>query len=171
MSKAHGVASVVFFGWEASITLPQESYRALELRISYGQLDGQLSSLAQVCSSAFPQALIPAVEHLYVELLWAWGEFIESSQWLELFHPFAAVKCLYIFSNIASRIALTLQELVGERVTDVLPALQTLFINERLISGPVQETIGKFVAARQLAGHPIAISRWENDEERYTADD
>ena len=30
-----------------------------------------------------------------------------------------------------------------------------------VISGPVQEGVGRFVATRQVAGHPIAVSRWE----------
>ena len=30
-------------------------------------------------------------------------------------------------------------------------------------SGPVQEAIEQFVAARQLAGHSLAISRWERE--------
>ena len=59
------------------------------------------------------------------------------------------------------RIAPTLQELVGGRATEVLPALQTLSLQGTLPSG-VQETIDKFVAARELAGHPIAVSRWED---------
>jgi hypothetical protein len=42
----------------------------------------------------------------------------------------------------------------------VLPALQALFLEEPLPSGPVLEIIRKFVAARQLAGHPVAVSRW-----------
>jgi hypothetical protein len=46
-------------------------------------------------------------------------------------------------------------------VTEVLPAPQTLFLEETPLSEPVQENIGKFVSARQLSGHPIAVSRWE----------
>jgi len=30
------------------------------------------------------------------------------------------------------------------------------------LSGPVQKAIDMFVAARQLSGHPIAVSRWDN---------
>jgi len=43
-------------------------------------------------------------------------------------------------------------------VTEVLPALQTLFLEEKLPSGPIQDAIGQFVAERQL---PITISHWE----------
>jgi len=50
-------------------------------------------------------------------------------------------------------------------VIEVLPALQSLFLEEFLPSEPVQEAIGKFVAARQLAGHPIIVSHWDRDDE------
>jgi hypothetical protein len=135
------------------------------MTISCSRPDWQLSSLAQVCGSFFPQALNPTVEHLYIlEDRYSglrWHGDIENSQWLELLHPFTAVKGLYISREFASRIAPVLQELVGEGTTGVLPALQTLFLEETLPSGHVQEAIGQFVAARQLAGHPISISRWE----------
>jgi hypothetical protein len=92
-----------------------------------------------------------------------WQDDIESSQWLELLHPFTAVKALYISQEFAPRIALALQELVGERVTEVLLALRTLLLEEMFPLGPVQEYIGKFVAARQLAGYPIDVSHWERE--------
>ena len=44
------------------------------------------------------------------------------------------------------------------RVKVVLPALETLIFEE---PEAVRETIGPFIIARQFAGHPIAISRWE----------
>ena len=50
---------------------------------------------------------------------------------------------------------------VGERAIEVLPALQSLFLEELHPSGPVEEAIGKFVAARQLAGHLIIVSHWD----------
>ena len=133
--------------------------------VSCRQSEWQLSSLAQVCSVSFPRALIPAVEHLFIfedgfpRL--RWQDDIENSQWLELFHSFTAVKYLYISSEFTPRVAPTLQELVTEKVIEVLPALQSLFFEEPSPSGPVQEYVGQFVAARQLAGHPIAVSRWE----------
>jgi hypothetical protein len=90
-----------------------------------------------------------------------WRDDIENSQWLELFRPFSAVNDLYISREFRPRIAPALQELIGERVTEVLPTLETIFLEETVSSELVQETVGQFVAARQLAGHPIAISRWE----------
>jgi hypothetical protein len=166
---AHVKARVAFSSRGVSVTLPRTfDDGKLTLEISCSQSDWQLSSLAQVCSSSFPQALIPTVEQLYIEHaphmpmpLQKWQDYIESSQWLELLHPFTAVKDLYISSEFTSHIVSALQELIGERTTEVLPVLHSLFLEETLPSGPTQEAVGQFVAARQLASRPITVSHWE----------
>jgi hypothetical protein len=168
--KAQGRACVEFSYWDVTVALAQTFDGVIELGIScWSQSNWGLSSVVRLCGSSLPPAFIPAVEHLYVIQsnysiqLSGWQE---NSQWLEFFHPFTAVKDLYIASEFTSRITLALQELVGERVTEVLPALQTLLLEEPLQSGPLQEAIERFVAARQLAGHHIAVSRWERKNVR-----
>ena len=134
--------------------------RQLSLEIPCGQSDRQLSSLAQVCGSIF----IPVIEHLYVREETSyplfWQDYTGTGQWLELLHRLTAVKVLRISREFAPRIAPTLQELIGGRVTEVLPALRTLFL-EGTLPSDVQETIDQFVAARELAGRPIGVSRWK----------
>ena len=82
---------------------------------------------------------------------------------LELLHPFITVKCFYVSQDLVPHIAPVMQDIGGKRVAEVLPALQTHFLEEQLPSllpsRPVQESIGKFVAARQLASHPVTVSR------------
>ena len=51
-------------------------------------------------------------------------------------------------------------------MTEVLPALQSLFLEEINSSGPVREAVEKFVAARHLAGHPITVSHWDREQHR-----
>ena len=130
---------------------------ALILAILCRQSDWQLLSLAQVFGSIF----ILAIEHLHIrEAIHSsppWQDDIETGQWLELLHRLTAVKHLFISQEFTPRIAPTLQELVGGRVTEVLPALQTLFVKGALSLG-VREMIYKFVAARKLAGQCIAVS-------------
>jgi hypothetical protein len=159
--KTHNKARVVF-SKGVSVTLPQRPYGRLYLGISCRQRDWQLSSLVQVCSLSIPRALISTVEQLYIseslQLPWQ-----DDSQWLELLHPFTAVKDLYISQEFVPRILPALQELTGEKVTEVLPALQTLFLDEPLASGPVQDIIVQFVDARRRADHPISVSRWEKE--------
>jgi len=70
------------------------------------------------------------------------------------------VKELRLSKKRAHCVARDLQGLPGQRVVDVLPALQTIFL-EPEPPEPVLEAIGKFVAARERFGHPVAIGRWE----------
>ncbi len=167
-------ARVVLSGDTVRVTLPPVYPRGVELGISCRQSDWQLSSLAQIYGSALPQALIHTMDHLYIcdhFLPPHWQDDIEDGQWLEVLHPFTSVKNLYLSRNLTPSIAPALHELVGERVIEVLPALQTLFLGEDHPSGPVQEAIGKFVAARQLAGHPIIVSHWDREDEWSDDDD
>jgi hypothetical protein len=163
----HDKARVILSNKDVSVALAQKEDRRLELGISCRQSDWQLSSLEQICSSSFPSALILAVEQVYIleGRHWVWQDDTDDNQWLELFHLFTAVKDLYISRELAPLIMRVLQELAGERAAEVLPALQTLyFLEETLSSGPVQEAIGQFAVARQLAGRPITVSRWEIPE-------
>jgi hypothetical protein len=166
--KTHCDARVEFSGWDVIVALPQTFDGVTELGIAYRPRSSwEPSSVVKLCGSPFPPALIPVVEHLYITQSFYSGsqpEWRETNQWLRLFRPFTDVKNLYISSELTSYIARALQELVGvlgERVKEVLPALQTLFLEEPLRPGHVREAIEQFVAARQLSGHPILVSRWE----------
>jgi len=94
-----------------------------------------------------------------------WQDDIRNSEWLELLHPFTSVKNLYLSKELSPRIAPSLRELVGRRASEALPTLQNLFLEElhSPLARPVEEAIGRFVAARQLSNHPVAISQWERD--------
>jgi hypothetical protein len=167
--KTRNEGRVDFSNRHVMVALPQTSGGRLQLIISCMQLEWKLSSLAQVCSSSFPHALIRMVERLFIETgsqRHGWQDDFESSQWLEFLHPFTAVKSLYISRRLAQRIALTLQELDGERMTEVLPSLETLFFEEPLPSGCVKKAIEQFVVTRQLASRPITVSRWEVKESK-----
>ena len=108
------------------------------------------------------------VEDLYIlrglEFLSGWKGEIENGQWLQLLHPFTAVKNLYLSKQFALRIGPALQELADGGTTEVLPDLQNIFLEGLESSGPVQEGIAKFVAARQVAGRPIAVFSWASSD-------
>jgi hypothetical protein len=152
-------ARIVFDDRNVEIASSRTVPRKFEFGISCRQPDWQLSSLTQVCSSSIPEAFTSTVEHLYI-YGWQpyWQDDIENSQWLEVLHPFTAVKYLYLSKIFASRIAPALQELAGE----VLPSLQNIFLED--LHPRVQEVIEKFVAARRLASHPIAVSQWDRKQ-------
>ena len=142
-------------------------YRRIDVKSLCTGLDGQVSSLEQVCTLCLPR--LSTLEALYIykcpNSQLDLKEKIENGLWLELLYPFSAVKNLYVSEEFASPIALVLQELAVGRTTEVLPALQNIFLEGLDSSGPVEEGIGQFVAARQVAGHPIAISSWTNSEQ------
>ena len=103
----------------------------------------QLSSLEQVSTSSLPP--VPTLEDLYIFEKQGYDEYegpcwqndIENSLWPDLLRSFVALKNLYLSKEFAPRIVPTLQELY--------------------------EGIEKFVAARQLTSHPVAVSRWDGD--------
>ena len=137
-------------------------YARLTLRISCRELDWQLSFLEQVCTSSLPP--LSTLEDLYMEgHPWPqdWKDHIDYTQWLELLHSFTTVKNLYLSKEFAPHVVSALQEFVGGSTTEVFPNLQNIFLEELQQSGPVQEGIGKFVAARQVTSHLIAVSRWD----------
>jgi len=142
--------------------------KVVQLLISCKSLDWQISSLVQVISTSFPP--LPTLERLEIDiyhgpsrgLLLEWQSDMEDTQWLELLHPFFSVKDLRLCIDSVLFVAPALQELSGERVTEVLPALENLFLEERLPSGPVKEAIQKFIATRQLSGCPVTVHHWYN---------
>jgi F-box-like len=166
MLKGPQKARVTFEDDAAVFNLSSQTsgkYGVIEVTIPCRELDWQISSMEQICTSCLPPLL--TLEHLYIyeNPHWRehWQDNIENALWLELLHPFTSVKNLYISSDIARRIVPALQELVRGRLgraTEVLPALQYIFLEERQVSGPVEEGIQLVIAVRQAIGHPIAVS-------------
>jgi hypothetical protein len=80
------------------------------------------------------------------------------------------VKTLDICQDFFRPIAFALQKLVGERVIEVLPVLQTLCFKglpawkpvDPLSWKRVQKAFARFISARQLARHPIAAVHWKS---------
>jgi hypothetical protein len=163
MSKGLKKARVTFENGAATVKLSSRTYtrdEELGVTILCTELDWQVSSMEQVCTSCLPPLL--DLEHLYIyeNPRWQqhWQDNIENVLWLELLHPFTSVKNLYLSKDIARRIVLALQGLVEDRATEVLPTLQNIFLEERQSSGLVQKGIQQIVAVRQAADHPIAVS-------------
>jgi hypothetical protein len=152
-------------------------YGELNVNILCRHLDRQLSSLEHVCNPSFPP--FSTLEDLYIYDSVNWKidreDYAENIQWLNLLRTFIAAKNLYLSEEIAPRIVPALKELVGGRATETLPALQNIFLEGLQPSGPVQKGIGQFVAARQVASHPIAITDWargwQEDEDDDDDDD
>ena len=126
-----------------------------------------LSSLVQICSLSFPP--ICTLKRLDVRLnRWSAPHYpgdtdMEYVRRLDFFHPFTALKYLCLDKNAARRIVPGLRHshLAPEGATQMLPVLQSLFINEH--SYPLQEAIEEFVTARQLSSLPVAVYSWDGN--------
>jgi hypothetical protein len=147
------------------VILGTRDYSSVYLQIDCGRLNLQLESLTKICSSCFPQALINIAKCPCTKC--ESPDDIYFSKWLKLFRPFLAVKNLYLSQKVVRSFAAILQYLVGERVTQVFPALQQLFVEWLHPSGSDQKVFEQFITARrQLSSYTIASSHW--DGKTYT---
>jgi hypothetical protein len=120
------------------------------------ELDWQVSSMEQVCTSCLPP--LSTLEDLYIVGQQSdRQDNIEDALWLELLHSFTTVKNLYLSAGFAPHIVHALQELVGGRETEALPTLQSIFLERPRSWEPVLKGIKKFVSARQGS---IAVIKW-----------
>ena len=160
--NAHNQAHMTFSDWGAFITLPRTFDKQFQLAISCTQPDWLVLSMAQVCNSTLPP--FSTLQHLCISdrgsTQQRWHDDIENSEWLQLLQPFTAVKNLYLAEEYAPHIVPALQEVVGERVAEVLPALESLFLEDSYQLGPVWEAVEQLVAVRRLSNHPMVISFW-----------
>ena len=166
--KAASQGNVAFRGSSIKFGLELESL-SFELAILCRGLSRQVSSMAQLCSSSLhlPSALerldIRGSDHVPLWYLQDEAEDLDP-QWLDLFRPFTGLKDLRLSGRIVPYYALALRRsFVGERLTEVLPELQNLFVEGLGSFGPtgIKEAFGQFVAARQFSGSPVSLHSWD----------
>jgi hypothetical protein len=165
--KALDKARVAFGDRSARVNLSSQTSSNVKLNVEFScrELDWQLSSLEQLCTSSLPP--FSTLEDLYIyQAPYSqpdWKDNVEGTLWLELLRSFTAVKNLYLSEEFAPRIVPALKELVGGRTSEVLPILENILLEGLQPSGPIQEAIEQFVAMRQVTGHPVAVFSWERD--------
>jgi hypothetical protein len=135
----------------------EEGHRGscLNLRIWCRWLDWQVLHLAQILAQS--PAMVSNVDHLSIDeddlqLEPGWKDSMDDTDWLELLHQFSAAKTLHGSKQLAGHIALALDGVGEEMITEVLPALTSLSLEDQ----PVR-SVEKFLAARQNSGHPITF--------------
>ena len=162
-------ARLIFHGRKALVRLRQShpessDHRMVEVEIVCLEPHQQFASLAQTCTSL---RLLLTMENLYIDgdsnSPFIWNDDVKNTDWLDILLPFTAVKNLYLSKMFLLRIALVLQEVIGRRTTEVLPALQSILLEGSHPSNPLLKGIEKFISARQLTNQPIAISVWYRD--------
>ena len=156
-------ASATFLHWGVEVRFweeerPKYHEAALQLQIHCKSLDWQLSAVVQILKLFL--SFLPHLESLKIECHDHYGQGeSEAIQFQEFLHVFTSVKDMTLKSqNSVWLIAPVFQELTGERTTEVLPALQNLFLQtspyQQPLSRPVKEVIEQFSATRQ---HPVTV--------------
>jgi hypothetical protein len=161
-------AEVYLRPWEVQAIF--KSHANIGLDIACEVLDSPASSMMRLFEQLLP---IPSgVEQLklYGE---EWDELIEflmehefqddpaDPLWVQLLNSFVSVKSLFVSERLVPLVAFVLEKLTGESVTEVLPALDNLFLEGFGPTKYVEETIKSFVSRRQFSGHPVILQRWE----------
>ena len=165
-SRALEKANITLLNREAGLDFSSRTSGGGEVNVKIlcRGLEWQLLSLEQVCTSCLPS--LPMLEDLYTyedpNSQPDWNDDVENGLWLQLLHPFTAVKNLYLSEQFALQIGPALKELPEGRMMEVLPTLQNIFLKGLQPSGSVQEGIRQFVASRQVTSCPIAVSRWDD---------
>ena len=169
VSVALKKARVVIYNNCVNITLSSQSSsdRELTMVIITESLDFQLASLAQLFTLSLPP--FPMLEELYISEYFHFtvvqygdiGDDNWNTLWLDFLRPFASIKNLYISKQFAFDVVRALQELIGDRTTEALPALKNIFLEDNQPRRTIRKGIQQFVAARQLSGHPVDVSHWE----------
>ena len=139
------------------ITINLRGQVKFTLAIHCDRLDYQVSSMTQVCRELSPHlSFVEELDMAHFATFPASRNDMDSMQWLELFHPFIAVQSLFAEGELALLIASALQDLTGDRATEVLPALCDLHLEG--LEPSLWEAIQPFITARQLSNSPMAIN-------------
>jgi len=168
-------AEVAFSNFDAKMSLFQRKeevdFKVLSLKIPCSIYAGesQLSSLVKACCFLPP---LPSLEQLgiykYKSHPWPsqWQNEVENTHWMDLLRPCITVKDLVLDEAVVLYVTSALQDLVRERVREILPALQNIFLEGFRSSGPFPEGIVKFIAARELSGRPVIINYRKTKQKR-----
>ena len=116
--------------------------------------------MSQVLSQLF--AIFPNVDNLLIHTGqeypgWQdWQDIFDSTEWLAFLRLFTIIETLHVAGRLAGQVALALEGIPEEMVTQVLPSLHRLRFQD--LDRRVESTsTGRFISLRQLYGHPIII--------------
>jgi hypothetical protein len=162
--EPYKVARVAFMAGSIQLSLTEPLPLSLRMEMMYDRIDLKVHAMSLVCGQLSP--FLSLVERLDLTTdYWpspSQGEDdTVSSQFLEIFQPFTAIRSLHVSEGLIPFIARALQQLIGPRAAEVLPNLCDLFLGGSVIPGTVLEAIRPFVDARQLSGQPIVIHHSE----------
>ena len=153
-------ARVTFFSdWVSFDIFPQNSQSLDQVctrtNVACKGSDWQLSHMAQVLSHS--SATLSNAVHLKLKLKLEKGDQLDGAladdaEWLHLLRRLSTVQTLHVPRKLAKHVALALEDITGEMVTETVPSLDLI-----CLEGQPASSIQNFVAARQLFGVPVTI--------------
>ncbi|KAH9163253.1 hypothetical protein EDB89DRAFT_575838 [Lactarius sanguifluus] len=128
--------------------------------------DGQVSHITQVLSQF--SAAFSNVGHLKLvtgikedrQL-----EGMDDVEWLLLLRQFSSMQTLYVSPKLAGHIALALEDIMAEMVTELMPSLDLI-----CVEGQPTSSIEKFITARRVSGRPVTVIDTEMEFNRRLAE-
>jgi hypothetical protein len=135
---------------------------AFGVTVDCWDLDWQVSSVAQI-SNALSQ-VFSAVENLTLEhevhsRSSEEHNDVDRIEWRNLLRSFNNVKTLRVEDGLVEELSYCLRLEDGELPLEILPELQELTYFESLDTG---DTFTSFIGARQNAGHPVTLVRYNS---------
>ncbi len=122
-------------------------------------IDWQVSHMAQVLSHF--SATLPNVVHLKLEAHLREDHQLEGTddvEWLHLLLQFSTVQMLHVSWEIAGHVALALNDIMGEMVTEELPFLDLI-----CLMGQPASSVEKFIAICQHSDHCVTVIDTERE--------
>jgi hypothetical protein len=128
-------AEIYIYGFGVGVKAFSARWERLSPYIIVGPLMQTIGSAAFVSCRSLVQVFTLGLSHILtlecLEIVGSrghWKDNTDNAQWLEVLHPFTSVKSLVLGWGLLDVIAPTLEDLAGESVTEVLPALKNLFL-------------------------------------------
>ena len=154
---------------ELELNFPQEGPQTdvdLKLTLLGPWLDIQVPYVVDVLVQV--AAIFSNVDHLFTHascLEWRDLDDLDSIEWLQFLRLFPAVETLHLSGDMVTYIASALEDITEEMVTEVMPALHLLWLDEeerREEDKPVG-SIERFLSLRQLSGRPVTVAGTEDE--------
>ncbi|KAH8988435.1 hypothetical protein EDB86DRAFT_3081553 [Lactarius hatsudake] len=120
-----------------------------EIASILGQFSATLSFVAHLKFHEIARPCQLAIRHDYSG--WEYVG-VDDTDWLSFLQLFTAVQTLYIPEELSDRIALALEDGARQMVTEVLPALSLLYLENQPAS-----SVETFIAVRRDSGRPVTI--------------
>ena len=133
----------------------------IDVNILCKGVDWQVSHVAQVLNQV--PALLSSTIHFAIIAysISPEPEDMDDVEWMELLRPISSVQALFVSREFSGHVSRALEDIVGWTVTDVLPDLDVLCLEDQPVS-----TVHKFIAARLESDCPVTTvdSRMEFKE-------